>query len=65
MRIDTKLNKYLWSQGIKAVPGRVRVRLARKRNDDEEATEKLYTLCQHVHIERFGFKNLQTQVVDE
>ncbi len=65
MRIDTKLNKYLWSQGIKAVPGRVRVRLARKRNDDEEATEKLYTLCQHVHIERFGYKGLQTQVVDE
>ena len=45
MRVDTKLNKFLWSQGIKAVPGRVRVRLARKRNDDEEAAEKLYTLC--------------------
>merc|ERR1719191_1817326 len=39
VRIDTKLNKFLWSQGIKAVPGRVRVRLARKRNDDEEAAE--------------------------
>merc|ERR1719313_1155536 len=40
VRVDTKLNKFLWSQGIKGVPGRVRVRLARKRNDDEEATEK-------------------------
>merc|ERR1711903_77133 len=43
VRVDVKLNKYLWSKGIKAVPFRVRVRLARKRNDDEEAKEKLYT----------------------
>ena len=50
VRVDTKLNKFLWSQGIKAVPGRVRVRLSRKRNDDEEATEKLYTLCTHVPV---------------
>ena len=50
VRVDTKLNKFLWSQGIKAVPGRVRVRLARKRNDDDEATEKLYTLCTHVPV---------------
>ena len=64
VRVDTKLNKFLWSQGIKAVPGRVRVRLARKRNDDEEAAEKLYTLCMHVPVERFQYKGLQTQVVD-
>lgn len=36
VRVDTKLNKFLWSQGVKSVPGRCRVRLARKRNDDEE-----------------------------
>ena len=24
VRVDTKLNKFLWSQGIKSVPGRVR-----------------------------------------
>jgi hypothetical protein len=53
VRVDSKLNKFLWSQGIKAVPGRVRVRLARKRNDDEEAAEKLYTLCMHVPVEKF------------
>lgn len=56
VRVDTKLNKFLWSQGIKAVPGRVRVRLSRKRNDDEEATEKLYTLCTHVAV-RLRFSN--------
>jgi len=65
VRVDTKLNKFLWSQGIKAVPGRVRVRLARKRNDDEEAAEKLYTLCQHVAVERHAYKGLNTQTVDE
>ena len=65
VRVDTKLNKFLWSQGIKAVPGRVRVRLARKRNDDEEATDKLYTLCTHVVVERHQYKGLQTQSVDE
>merc|ERR1711935_525374 len=65
VRVDTKLNKFLWSQGIKAVPGRVRVRLARKRNDDEEATDKLYTLCTHVPVEQHQYKGLQTQVVDE
>ena len=41
VRVDTKLNKFLWSQGIKAVPGRVRVRMARKRNDDEEVSRAL------------------------
>merc|ERR1711865_734604 len=59
VRVDTKLNKFLWSQGIRAVPGRVRVRLARKRNDDEEAAEKLYTLCMHVPVEKFQYKGLQ------
>jgi len=65
VRLDTKLNKFLWSQGIKGVPGRVRVRLARKRNDDEEATDKLYTLCTHVPVERHAYKGLQTVNVDE
>ena len=65
VRIDSKLNKFLWSKGIKSVPSRVRVRLARKRNDDEEATEKLYTLCSHVVVERHQYKGLQTVNVDE
>merc|ERR1712060_58629 len=58
VRVDTKLNKFLWSQGIKAVPGRVRIRLARKRNDDEEATEKLYAChsraCREARIQGAG-----------
>merc|ERR1719454_2588928 len=45
VRVDTGLNKFVWSKGIRNVPFRVRVRLARKVAEDEEASEKLYTLC--------------------
>merc|ERR1719411_1288370 len=61
VRIDTKLNKFVWSNGVRNVPMRVRVRLSRKRNEDEEAKEKMFTLVQHVPVE--SFKNLQTEIV--
>lgn len=63
VRIDTRLNKFIWTNGIKNVPYRVRVRLSRKRNDDEESVHKLYTLVQHVPVA--SFKGLQTENVDE
>merc|ERR1719408_904719 len=63
VRIDTKLNKFVWSKGIRNVPKRVRVRLSRRRNDDEDAQEQMYVLCQHVPVE--SFKGLQTEVVQE
>jgi large subunit ribosomal protein L31e len=62
VRIDTNLNKHIWSTGIKNPPTRVRVRLSRKRNEDEEAEEKLYTFAQLVQVDTF--KGLQTEVVD-
>lgn len=63
VRIDSRLNKYVWSKGIKSPPTRVRVRLSRKRNEDEEADEKLYTLAQLVEVG--SFQGLQTEnVVD-
>ena len=43
VRLDPKLNQEIWKMGIKDVPRRLRVRLERKRNDDESAKEKLYT----------------------
>ncbi|KYQ90523.1 S60 ribosomal protein L31 [Tieghemostelium lacteum] len=61
VRIDNKLNKYLWSQGIKNVPVRVRVTLSRKRNEDENAREKLYTLASLVIVK--SFKGLETKTV--
>jgi large subunit ribosomal protein L31e len=62
-RVDQTLNKHLWSQGIRNVPFRVRVRLERKRNEDEDAAEKLYTLIKIVPGIK-SFKGLETQVVE-
>ena len=62
VRIDAKLNKFVWSNGIRKTPTRVRVRLSRKMNEDEEAEEKLYTLAQLVEVT--SFKGLQTENVD-
>ena len=45
VRISPGLNQALWSRGIKSPPKRVRVRLERKRNDDEAAKEKLYVVA--------------------
>ena len=59
VRIDAGLNKFVWATGIKNPPTRVRVRLSRKRNEDEDAEEKLYTLAQLVEVS--DFKGLQTE----
>lgn len=45
VRISPGLNQAIWSRGVKSPPRRVRVRLERKRNDDEGAKEKLYVLA--------------------
>jgi len=63
VRVDTLLNKFLWSKGIRNIPFRVRVRLHRKRNEDEEASEKLYTHVTHVAVPTF--KGLHTKTVKD
>ncbi|XP_054567272.1 60S ribosomal protein L31-like [Eptesicus fuscus] len=63
VHIDTKLNKAVWAKGIRNVPYRIRVRLSRKRNEDEDSPNKLYTLVTYVPVTTF--KNLQTVNVDE
>merc|ERR1711994_912838 len=62
VRIDTGLNKYVWSHGVRNVPRRARVRLARRRNEDEDSTNKLYTLVSVVKVPTF--KGLQTVNVE-
>ncbi|KOB72713.1 60S ribosomal protein L31 [Operophtera brumata] len=62
VRVDTRLNKYLWSKGIRNVPFRVRVRLSRRRNDDEDSANKLFTLVSYVPVA--SLKGLQTENVD-
>ncbi|XP_059133669.1 large ribosomal subunit protein eL31-like [Peromyscus eremicus] len=63
VRIDTRLNKAVWAKGIRNVPYCIRVRLSRKRNEDEDSPNKLYTLVTYVPVTIF--KNLQTVNVDE
>jgi large subunit ribosomal protein L31e len=61
VRIDTTLNKQMFAQGVRNIQKRVRVRLERRRDEDEEATEKMYTLAKYVEVS--DFKGLQTQNV--
>lgn len=60
VRVDVDLNKYLWSKGVRNVPFRVRVQLSRKRNEEEDAKEKMYTVVSLVEVP--SFKGLTTEV---
>lgn len=62
VRLDPQLNKEMWKRGIKGTPHRVRVRISRKRNDEEGAKEKLFSYVQAVNVA--NPKGLQTQVVE-
>ncbi|KAJ3252122.1 60S ribosomal protein L31 [Boothiomyces macroporosus] len=63
VRLDPSLNKEVWKGGVKGVAYRIRVRLARKRNDDENAKQKLFTYVTPVTVA--SFKGLQTEVVED
>ena len=63
VRLDPQLNKKVWEAGIKGVPFRLRVRISRKRNDEESAKEKLYSYVQAVNVK--NPKGLQTAVVED
>ncbi|KAL6604846.1 hypothetical protein ACP70R_042790 [Stipagrostis hirtigluma subsp. patula] len=65
VRIDVKLNKHIWSSGIRSVPRRIRVRIARKRNDEEDAKEELYSLVTVAEIPPEGLKGLGTKLVED
>ena len=63
VRLDPQLNKKVWECGIKGVPFRLRVRISRRRNDEEDAKEKLYSYVQAVNVK--NPKGLSTVVVEE
>ncbi|VVT54217.1 60S ribosomal protein eL31 [Magnusiomyces paraingens] len=63
VRVDPVLNKKLWERGIRGVPHRLRLRISRKRNDEEGAKEKLFSYVQAVDVP--SVKGLQTEVVSE
>ena len=59
IRIDTEVNQFVWNRGIRNIPRRVRLRLVRKKNENEEAGEKFYTDVRLVKVK--SFKNLVTE----
>ena len=63
VRLDPQLNKKVWEAGVKGVPYRIRVRISRRRNDEEDAKEKLYSYVQAVNVKIP--KGLQTAIVEE
>ncbi|KAH0937564.1 hypothetical protein HID58_005025 [Brassica napus] len=61
VRVDVKLNKQIWSRGIRGPPRRIRVRVARKRNDDEDAKEEFFSLVTVAEIPAEGLSGLGTK----
>ena len=47
------------------MPFRLRVRISRKRNDEEGAKEKLYSYVQAVNVKEKESKGLHTVVVED
>lgn len=44
VRIDPELNQAIWRNGIRNIDRRVEVVLERKKNEDEDAKEKMFTV---------------------
>ena len=63
VRLDPQLNKKVWESGVKGAPFRLRVRISRKRNDEEGAKEKLYSYVQAVNVK--NPKGLTTVAVED
>ena len=59
VRISPELNTQVWNKGIRNIPRRIRVRLSRKKNEDDESGNKFYTEVNFVPVE--SFKQLLTE----
>ena len=57
------MNRFIWSTGIRNVPRKVRVRISRKKNEDEDAKEKFYSLVQHLQVSTY--EGLKTEKARE
>ncbi|KAJ5079709.1 60S ribosomal protein L31 [Anaeramoeba ignava] len=62
VKVTPSVNQYIWSKGIRNVPYRIRVRLHRKVNEDEDAPEKFFTEVTYIPVK--SFKGLQTQTIN-
>jgi large subunit ribosomal protein L31e len=63
-RIDGSLNTFIWHQGVKGVPKRVRVRIERmvaENTDGASKRKRLYSVISHVPVSTY--KGLTTKTV--
>merc|ERR1711970_269125 len=44
VRLDVKLNRAVWANGVKNGPRRLRIQIQRRKNDDEDASEEMYSI---------------------
>lgn len=63
VRLDPKLNVELWKRGIQGVPYRLRLRISRKRNEDENAKSTMFSYVESVSVPTV--KGLETIVVED
>ena len=59
VRIDPEVNRFIWHQGIRNIPRRIRVRLSRRKNEEDESGNKFYTEVKLINVETF--KGLVTE----
>lgn len=63
VRLAPELNQEIWKRGIKGVPFRLRLRISRKRNEEENAKNPLFSYVEPVFVS--STKGLHTVVVEE
>ncbi|KAJ8142224.1 hypothetical protein OXX80_006523 [Metschnikowia pulcherrima] len=63
VRLDPKLNTHLWKRGIQGVQHKMRLRISRKRNDEESAKESMFAFVEPITVP--SNKGLQTVVIED
>jgi large subunit ribosomal protein L31e len=61
VRLDPALNKFVWSNGARSIPPKVRLLLSRRPVEDETKKGKYYTLVNNIIVP--NFKNLKAKRV--
>ncbi|AAS52760.2 AER076Cp [Eremothecium gossypii ATCC 10895] len=63
VRLDPRLNTEIWKRGVKGVPFRMRLRISRRRNEEDNAKNPLFSYVEPVVVA--SAKGLHTVVVEE
>lgn len=63
VRLAPELNQEIWKRGIKGVAFRLRLRISRRRNEEENAKNPLFSYVEPVFVS--STKGLNTVVVEE